>query len=64
MRKLTVTFGIVLLLPLSISAEPNTSIKNELELREECSYEPTGMKECLQKKQVASENNLKRAEKK
>ncbi|WP_237718339.1 lysozyme inhibitor LprI family protein [Cupriavidus sp. BIS7] len=41
----------------------NGDILSERALRAECSYEITGVRECLQEKQRASEANLKHAEK-
>jgi hypothetical protein len=64
MRKLVIVFGLVVLLPLSPSAISSTEIKSEFELREECSYDSIGMRECLQKKLTASEINLKKSEEK
>lgn len=49
------------LLPLIVMAT-NTPIQSERELRDECSYEITGMKECLQKKLESSAIALKHAE--
>jgi uncharacterized protein YecT (DUF1311 family) len=56
--------AVTALLPLVSIAAPNTNVQSERELRNECSYEITGVIECLQKKREASEVELKRAEKK
>lgn len=45
------------------SAASSAPVQSERSLREECSYEITGFRECLEKKQKLSENNLKSAEK-
>ncbi|HHL4083918.1 MULTISPECIES: lysozyme inhibitor LprI family protein [Burkholderia] len=50
--------------PLISMAAPNAPVQSERELRGECSYEITGVRECLQRKQEASEVELKRAEEK
>ncbi|MCA8038012.1 DUF1311 domain-containing protein [Burkholderia arboris] len=50
--------------PLVSIAAPNTPVQSERELRGECSYEITGVRECLQRKQDVSEVELKRAEEK
>ncbi|MCA7998000.1 lysozyme inhibitor LprI family protein [Burkholderia metallica] len=50
--------------PLISIAAPSTPVQSERELRGECSYEITGVRECLQRKQEASEVELKRAEEK
>jgi uncharacterized protein YecT (DUF1311 family) len=64
MRKLVIIFGVGILLPLSNSSLASTEIKNEFELRDECSYDPIGIRECLQKKLKLSETNLKNTEEK
>ncbi|MDR2207764.1 MAG: DUF1311 domain-containing protein [Azoarcus sp.] len=52
------------LLPLISIAASNTPVQSERELRNECSYEISGVRECLQQKQQASDAELKRAEEK
>lgn len=64
MRKLVIVFGIGILLPLSNSSLASREIKSEFELRDECSYDSVGIRECLQKKLKSSEINLKNAEEK
>lgn len=65
MRKIKFAALVILVitatLPLSSFSISNDVILNERELRAECSYEITGVRECLQKKQRASEVELKRA---
>ncbi|WP_080412118.1 lysozyme inhibitor LprI family protein [Burkholderia ubonensis] len=56
------TFATAASLPPDSFAAPNSVIPSERELRAECSYEITGVKECLQKKRQDSEANLKHAE--
>lgn len=51
-------------LPLISIASPNTHVQTERELRTECAYEITGVRECLEKKAEASAADLKDAEKK
>lgn len=57
--------ALVISAPISLNsfATPNGAILSERELRAECSYEMTGVRECLQEKHRASEVNLKRVEK-
>tara|TARA_R100000656_G_scaffold57783_1_gene45148 strand:+ start:101 stop:538 length:438 start_codon:yes stop_codon:yes gene_type:complete len=62
MRKLVIIFWLGILLSLSHSSLANSEIKSEFELRDECSYDPVGIRECLQKKLKSSELNLKSAE--
>ncbi|KAB0632788.1 DUF1311 domain-containing protein [Burkholderia latens] len=57
-------FGCSCFFPLVSIAASHTSAQSERELRGECSYEITGVRECLQRKQEASEVELKRAEEK
>lgn len=45
-------------------ASPDAHVQSERELRTECAYELTGVRECLQKKAQATEVELKEAEKK
>jgi len=65
MRKVALV-ALVIAAPISLNsfAASNSAILSERELRAECSYEITGVRECLQEKHRASEVNLRRAEKK
>lgn len=63
MRKIVpFAFAAAALIPLAAAASPNGGVQSERELRRECSYEITGVRECLEKKQEASQADLKRAE--
>ncbi len=65
MRKIVSTIlTMAIFSPLTLLASSNTSIQSEYELRDECSYEISGVRECLEKKQKISETELMRAEKK
>ena len=65
MRKLIlIALAITASLPLNAFAKSNGAILSEREFRLECAYEITGVRECLQKKQHATEVDLKRAEEK
>lgn len=59
-----VPITIAAFLPLISIATQNISIRSERELRNECSYEISGVRECLQRKQEASAVELKRVEEK
>ena len=64
MRKLVlIALAITAALPLNSFARSN-AILSEREFRAECSFDLTGVRECLQKKQQATEVDLKRAEEK
>jgi uncharacterized protein YecT (DUF1311 family) len=64
MRKVTLMALVISApLPLNSFAISNGAILGERALRAECSYEITGVRECLQEVKRASEANLKRAEK-
>ena len=52
------------LFAIDVSRAADNVIANERELREECSYDLVGMRECLIEKQIASEVNLTLANKK
>jgi uncharacterized protein YecT (DUF1311 family) len=64
MRKIIsiLAFGLTIYFSFANSATSNASVESERALREECSYEITGVRECLEKKQKASQANLTRAE--
>jgi hypothetical protein len=64
MRKLVFIFGLGVLSLLSNSSLASTEIKSEFELRDECSYDSLGMRECLQTKLHESEVSLTSAEEK
>lgn len=50
------------LLVISVGCAADVAIQSERELREECSFELGGMRECLEKKQTASEMTLKKSQ--
>lgn len=60
----TFFIGTIISLTPVVAYATNNATQSERELREECSYEITGMRECLLKKQQASEAKLKKANKK
>lgn len=65
MHKLALTvFLVTAFHPLAAMAAADANVQSERELRNECSGEITGVRECLQKKAEESEVELKDAEKK
>ena len=56
-----IALGCTVFFPLNTDAA-SSIVQSERALREECSYDIAGVTECLEKKQRASESDLKRAE--
>ncbi|MGE9552015.1 lysozyme inhibitor LprI family protein [Erwinia amylovora] len=63
MRNLNLTVAIIAALTsLNVIAKSSIDIQTELEIREECSFSPVGIKKCVQMRQEKSSELLKKAE--